>query len=121
MSVIKTYKDLKVWQKGIEIVKMVYLFCNEMPNAEIFGLQSQIKRAAVSIPSNIAEGYGRNSSKSFAQFLKIARGSLMELETQLFLAKELMFLSDGKYTLIEKLIEEEGKMLNAFIKSIENN
>ena len=88
------------------------------PKDEIFGLQSQIKRAAVSIPSNIAEGWGRNSTISYIHFLKIARGSLFELETQIIIANELNFISDLKFNEITQIITEESKMLNAFIKSL---
>lgn len=116
---IKTYKDLLVWQKGIQIVKEVYLLCKYFPKDEIYGLQSQVKRSSVSIPSNIAEGWGRKYTKSYVQFLKYSRGSLLELETQMIIAKELNFISAEKFNKIESLIIEESKMLNAFIKSVE--
>ena len=118
MSDIKTYKDLLVWQKGIEIVKEIYILCKDLPKDEVYGLQSQMKRASISIPSNIAEGYGRNYTKSYVQFLKIARGSLLELETQVIISKELALITQDKYDNIINLITEENKMLNAFIKSI---
>ncbi|HEX5743404.1 MAG TPA: four helix bundle protein [Flavobacteriaceae bacterium] len=118
MSDIKTYKDLLVWQKGIEIVKEIYILCNDLPKDEVYGLQSQMKRSSISIPSNIAEGYGRNYTKSYVQFLKIARGSLLELETQVIISKELALITQDKYDNIINLITEENKMLNAFIKSI---
>mgnify|MGYP001945395116 CR=1 FL=1 len=108
-----------IWQKGIELVKMTYLICKDFPKDEVFGLQSQIKRSSVSVPSNIAEGYGRNASQSFIQFLRIARGSLLELETQLIIAKELDFVSTNAFDEMSSLITEESKMINAFIKSIE--
>ncbi len=82
---------------------------------------NQIKRSAVSVPSNIAEGWGRNSKNSYIQFLKISRGSLYELDTQILIAKELNFISEDQYKEIENLITEESKMLNAFIKSLTNN
>ncbi len=87
MSGIQSYKELLVWQKGIHLVTTVYKNMQDFPNDENFGLKSQIKRAAVSIPSNIAEGWGRNSTQSYSQFLKISRGSLFELETQKSLQK----------------------------------
>ncbi|MCM2301787.1 MAG: four helix bundle protein [Flavobacteriaceae bacterium] len=118
MSDIKTYKDLLVWQKGIEIVKEIYILCNDLPKDEVYGLQSQMKRSSISIPSNIAEGYGRNYTKSYVQFLIIARGSLLELETQVIISKELALITQDKYDNIINLITEENKMLNAFIKSI---
>ena len=87
MSSIKSYKDLLIWQKGIQLVKEIYLICKDLPKDEVFGLQSQMKRAAISIPSNIAEGYGRNYTQNYIQFIKIARGSLLELETQIIISK----------------------------------
>jgi len=119
MGEVKTYKDLLIWQKGIEIVKEVYLICKEIPNEELYGLQSQIKRSSVSIPSNIAEGWGRNYTKNYVQFLKYSRGSLLELETQIIIAKELNFISTSSFNKIQNLVTEESKMLNAFIKSID--
>ena len=120
MSTIKSYKDLLIWQKGIEIVVLTYKITKSFPQEEIYALTSQIKRASVSIPSNIAEGYGRNTDKSFSHFIDISRGSLFELETQLLIAKELKFNID--FELFEKvnfLIQEESKMINAFSKSLE--
>ena len=93
MSSIKSYKDLLIWQKGIQLVKEIYLICIDLPKDEVFGLQSQMKRAAISIPSNITEGYGRNYTQNYIQFIKIARGSLLELETQLIISKELDFIN----------------------------
>ena len=116
---IKTYKDLLIWQKGIELTKQTYILCKKFPNDELYGLQSQLKRSAVSIPSNIAEGWGRNYTQNFIQFLKIARGSLLELETQIIISKELSFINENEFIKMTNLIVEENKMLNAFIKSVE--
>jgi four helix bundle protein len=91
--VINSFKDLIVWQKSMELVEKVYKITESFPTKEQFGLISQMRRAAVSIPSNIAEGYGRNSTGSYIQFLSIARGSLLELETQLELSKRLNFIN----------------------------
>lgn len=119
MSVkVKTYKDLLIWQKGIQLVKQVYAGIEGFPNNEVFGLQNQMKRAAVSVPSNIAEGWGRSSKQSYIHFLRVARGSLFELETQLIIAKELNFISEIKFNELSNLITEESKMLNAFIKTL---
>ena len=118
MSDFKSFKDILIWQKGILLVKTIYTSLENFPKEEIFGLQSQIKRAAVSIPSNIAEGWGRSSTTSYIHFLKIARGSLFELETQIIIANELNFISDLKFNEIIQIITEESKMLNAFIKSL---
>ena len=118
MTQIQSYKDLLIWQKGVALVKSIYLLCEELPKEEVYGLQSQMKRAAISIPSNIAEGYGRNYSQNYIQFLRIARGSLLELETQVIISKELKLIGNKLYHKIQRLITEENKMLNAFIKSI---
>ena len=119
MSSISSYKDLLIWKKGIIIVVKVYQLTKAFPSEELYALTSQIKRASVSIPSNIAEGYGRNTDKSFSHFIDISRGSLCELETQLIIAKELGFVVDFElYNEILELIIEESKMINAFSKSL---
>ena len=118
MTHIQSYKDLLIWQKGVALVKSVYLLCEQLPKEEVYGLQSHMKRAAISIPSNIAEGYGRNYTQNYVQFLRIARGSLLELETQLIISKELKLVGNKLYQKVQGLITEENKMLNAFIKSI---
>ncbi len=121
MNNIKSYKDLLIWQKGIRIVILVYKIVKSFPQDELYALTSQLKRASVSVPSNIAEGYGRNTDKSFSHFLDISRGSLFEVETQLIIAKELDFINDVfLYDTILKLIEEESKMINAFSKSLKS-
>jgi len=122
MSEIKSYKDLLIWKKGITIVNLVYQLVKTFPQEEIYALSSQLKRASVSIPSNIAEGYGRNTDKSFSHFLDISRGSLFEIETQLIIAKELGFITDEKiYQELLSQIEEESKMINAFSKKLKAN
>jgi four helix bundle protein len=111
---------LLIWQKGIEITEKVYLLTKSFPSEEIYSLTNQIKRATVSIPSNIAEGFGRNSTKSYVNFLKISRGSLYELETQLIIAEKQKFISDlDLLQSINELISEEGKMINSYINKIE--
>lgn len=121
MSGIKSYKELLIWQKGIKIVILVYKLTRSFPKDEIFALTSQIKRASVSIPSNIAEGFGRQSDKSFNHFLNISRGSLNEIETQLIIAKELEFILDNNlFNEIMFLIEEESKMINAFSRNLKD-
>jgi len=119
MSSIKSYKDLLIWQKGFEIVVSSYKLTKTFPQDELYALTSQIKRAAISIPSNIAEGYGRNTDKSFSHFIDISRGSLYELETQLLIAKELDFIQDtDMFNHVISLINEESKMINAFNNSL---
>lgn len=120
MSEIKSYKDLIIWQKGIQIVNLTYQLISDFPKDELYALSSQIKRASVSIPSNIAEGYGRQSTQSYISFVKIARGSLFELETQLIIARQLNFISnEKKYIELLNLILEENKMINSFLNKLE--
>ena len=113
-----SHKELKVWQKGIELVKVIYSETDSFPKAELFGLTSQIRRSAVSIPSNIAEGAGRNSDKEFIHFLYITLGSASELETQIIISKELNFLETDKAEIIQEMIFEIIKMTSSLIKSI---
>jgi len=89
---IKSYKDLLIWQKGVDIVVSIYQLVEGFPKEEIYALSSQLKRASVSIPANIAEGYGRNSTQSYIHFVSISRGSLCELETQLLVSQKLNFI-----------------------------
>ena len=119
MSGVKSYKELLIWQKGIKIVVLVYKLTKDFPKDEIYALTSQLKRASVSVPSNISEGFGRQTDKSFNHFLNIARGSLNEIETQLIIARELGFITDDNLiTENMSLIEEESKMINAFAKNL---
>jgi four helix bundle protein len=113
MTYIKSYKELIIWQKSILLVKEVYILTGKFPSSELYGLISQMRRAAVSIPSNIAEGYGRKSPKEYAQFYSIAYGSALELETQSIIAKELNFLPFKYFVIVDKLLEEVLKMLNS--------
>ena len=113
-----SHKDLKVWQKGIELVKSIYEITQLFPSNEQLGLVSQMRRAAVSIPSNIAEGCGRNSDKELIHFLYIALGSASELETQIIISQELSFLQPEKSEQMQSLIFEIIKMTSSLIKSI---
>ena len=120
MDEIRSYKDLLIWRKGMDISAMVYKLTNDFSADERFGLISQLRRATVSVPSNIAEGYGRGSTKSYIQFIKISRGSLYEVETQLLLAYELGFIKDEKtYNDVLIQITELSKMISSFLKKIE--
>lgn len=116
---MKNHKDLIVWQKSMELTRIIYTLTKRFPQGEIFGLTNQIRRAVVSIPSNIAEGFGRNSDKQFIHFLKIAKGSAAELETQLLISRDLSYLTakDAKSTLA--LYDEIARMLGALIRNIE--
>ncbi len=115
---IISYRDLIVWQKSMELVEMVYGLTNNFPKSEIYGLSSQMKRAAVSIPSNIAEGKLRGTRKDYRHFLIQAFGSGAELETQIDIARRLGFINSPTEKL-EGLLGEIMKMLNALIKSLE--
>ena len=110
-SKIRSYKDLVVWQKGTELVSRIYLITKRFPAAEQFGLTSQIQRAAVSIPANIAEGYGRSTKNEYANFLRIARGSLTELERLLLIARQQSYCSESDFTALEVTLKELGAML----------
>lgn len=118
---IKSYKELIVWQKSIDLAKEIYKLTESFPKNEIYGLSSQIRRSAVSVPSNIAEGYGRRTQKEFTQFLAIAYGSLLELETQLILSKQLYYSQLKNYLKPEMLITEISKMLNSMINKFKLN
>lgn len=100
---VKTHKDLDVWKEAVMLVKKIYELTSVFPKEEIYGLTSQIRRAVVSIPSNIAEGAARNSTKEFIQFLYIALGSCAELDTQLIIAKELGYINEDQSLLFEEL------------------
>ena len=115
---IKSYKDLIVWQKGYELVKQVYILTSKLPQSEIFALQSQMRRAVISIVSNIAEGSSRKTRKDYCQFIHIAYGSTSELETQLLLCKDLYKISNDKEL---AFITEVSKMLRAIIIKLETN
>jgi four helix bundle protein len=116
---MKTYKDLIVWQKSIELVIEIYKLTNNFPKEEIYGLTSQIKRAAVSIPSNIAEGKMRGGSIEFKRFLFIAFASGAELETQIIISKRLPKNNKLDYNKVDLLLEEVMKMLNKLISQLE--
>jgi len=114
------FRELIVWQKGIDLVTRVYQITNSFPKEELYSLTSQLKRSAVSIPSNIAEGFGRKSTLDFIRFLQIARGSLYELQTQLEISKRVKYLSDVDLKSMIEHCKEVEKMLNSLIKSLEN-
>lgn len=118
MNQINSYKDLIVWQKSILLVKAVYEITKTFPESEMYGLISQMRRCAISIPSNIAEGYGRKSSKEFAQFYAIAYGSALELETQVIIAIELKFVSDKEIATTLSLLDEILRMLNSLTRKM---
>ncbi|KAB1231209.1 four helix bundle protein [Chryseobacterium viscerum] len=112
------FEKLLFWQKSIALAKNIYIICKEISSDEKFGLISQIKRCVVSIPSNIAEGSGRNSSKEFNHFLAIALGSAFELQTQLILVKELNLLTEDKVNALLNEVSEIQRMIYSFKNSL---
>ncbi|MBK9224605.1 MAG: four helix bundle protein [Flavobacterium sp.] len=113
------FKELKVWQKAIELVTNTYLRTQAFPKEELYGLTSQIRRCAVSIPSNIAEGCGRKTEKDFSNFLGIALGSAFEFETQLIISKNLSFIQQEDFSVLESKIQHIQNMIIKLQKSIE--
>lgn len=118
MILARTFKDLIVWNKSMDLVAEIYSLSRSFPKSEVFGLSNQIQRAAISIPSNIAEGQGRKSTLSFIYHLSISKGSLQELETQLILAIRLKFILRDETIEAASLINEIGKMLNSLIRKL---
>ena len=115
---VKSYKDLLVWQKAIELIKEVYPVVNRFPREETYVLGDQLRRAAISIPSNIAEGQARQHTAEFKQFLYISLGSLAELNTQLIIAKELGYINEGALNGIERKVVELRKMISTLIAKL---
>jgi len=115
---IRNFKDLKIWQRGVELVKLIYVITNSFPADEKYGLVSQMRRSAVSVPSNIAEGFMRRHNKEYKQFLYIVLGSLAELETQIIISKELNFITAEPYTSTLSAIDELNKMTTGLIKCL---
>jgi four helix bundle protein len=121
MGEYKTYKELDVWKKARAFVKEIYVITKDFPNEEKYGLMSQMRRCAVSIPSNIAEGYGRQFKKETLQFLHISRGSLYELETQMYIAYDLSFINEEKLNKLLADLEECRRLLSGLINYFEKN
>ena len=118
---LKSYKELIVWQKAYQLTLMIYKETEKFPRSEVFGISSQLRRASVSIVSNIAEGYQRQHGGEYIQFLSIAFGSCAEVETQLLLCKDLNYLSESNSVILTNLLTEVGKMLYALITKIKEN
>lgn len=118
---VKSYHDLRIWQSGIKLVKSIYGLTSNFPKNEVFGLSSQMQRAAVSIPSNIAEGQVRGSDKEFKRFLQIALASSAELETQIIIAKELRYLAEEDYNITIQALNELAKQIRSLSKHISNS
>jgi four helix bundle protein len=115
---VESYRDLLVWQRAVQMTLAIYRFTSGFPKEELFGLTSQIRRAGVSVASNIAEGYGRLSQGEYKQFLGMARGSNLEVQTQLFIAGELGYGNTQVLKDAEGLSMEVGKMLTSLIKNL---
>lgn len=118
---IKSYRDLKVWQKAMDYVVLCYRLSNKFPKTEQYGLTAQLRTAVVSIPSNIAEGYGRLTRKQYVHFLGVSQGSLKESETQIILAHRLEYLDEKEMETALFVADEIGKMLGRLIQSLEQS
>jgi four helix bundle protein len=118
MHAVRSFRDLTVWQKSLDLAEAIYVQSHGFPKAEVYGLTSQMRRCAISIPSNIAEGHARHSTKEFLQFLGISQGSLAELETQIEIAVRLGYITRQQHVDILQPCNEIGKMLSALIKSL---
>ena len=115
---LKSYKDFTVWQKAMELVEEVYKLVKVLPKSETYVLSDQMRRAAISIPSNIAEGQGRNNKREFVNFLSFAKGSQRELETQLQICVRVGYMNESDIAVAMMLCEEVGKMLSSLVKSL---
>lgn len=119
-SGVRSFRDLRVWQKSIQMSVAVYRLTREFPREELYGLSSQMRRATVSVASNIAEGHGRLSTNEFRQFLGVARGSNFELQTQLEIAKALHMADSSELNEVDTLSHEVGKMIFGILEGIKD-
>jgi four helix bundle protein len=117
---INSYRDLRVWQDAMTLAESCYRLTRQFPRDELFGLTSQIRRAAASIPANVAEGHGRESTGNFVQSLRVAQGSLKELETHLLLAERIGILPTPELEMVLGRCESLGKMVRALIRSLQD-
>ena len=118
---IKSYRDLRVWQDSMTLAAECYQLTRSFPKEEMFGFTSQIRRSAASIPANIAEGHGRENTQSFIQYLRIAQGSLKELETHWLLAERVGLVEKGDIEQVIRQCESLGKMVRLLIRSLQQN
>ena len=121
MATIKSFEELKVWKDSRQIVKEIYCTVENFPKRENYGLISQITRASVSIMSNIAEGFARDSNKKFIRFLIISRGSIAEVQSDLFIALDLGFITQDRFADIYEQLDNLGKQINGLIKYLRNH
>lgn len=115
---MSTFRDLLIWQKAMSLVTSIYQLTNTFPKEEMYGLTGQLRRCGISIPSNIAEGYGRNGSKDYLKFLNIALASLFEMQTQLEIAYNLKYINENQFKTILEESREIERMMSAFIRKI---
>jgi four helix bundle protein len=115
---VKIYKELEVWQKALDLTTEIYKLTHHFPDQEKIGLTVQIRRAAVSVAANIAEGWGRGTTKEYIQFLLVSRGSVMELEIHGIIARRLGYLSEAQIVGLQTMVDEIGRMLNGLIQSL---
>lgn len=115
---INSFKDLKIWQKGMEIVSDIYILSKKFPKEELFSLTSQLRRSAISIPSNIAEGFKRFHNKEYKQFLFITLGSCAELETQIIISKELQYIDENEEAKLVEKLDHICRMTSSLIKKL---
>lgn len=115
---IQTYRDMEIWKLGIGVVKDIYVLTAEFPKHEVYGLVSQMRRAAISIPSNVAEGFKRYHNKEYRQFLYITLGSCAELETQVTIAKELDYITAGNEAMLLDRLDHIGRMISNLLKKL---
>ena len=120
MSLVKSYRDLEVWQESMRTVQLVYQLTRSFPKEELYGLTSQVRRAAVSIPANISEGQARRSRKEFQHHLSIARGSLAELETELQIATQLQYVKREELVPVWESCQKTGMILNGLLRSLQS-
>lgn len=121
MSTIQSFRDLLAWQKAMIACRSIYRETASFPDDERFGLTNQLRRASISVPSNIAEGYGRSSRGEYLRFLRFARSSNYELETQCLIARGLGYLSQDQYQALEAQLVDTGRLLTRLIQSIERS
>ena len=117
-ATIRTYRDLDIWKLGMEIVKDVYCLTSRFPQHELYGLVGQMRRSAVSVPSNIAEGFRRQYPKEYRQFLRVSLSSCAELETQTTIAKELSYMSEGEEGQLLEKLDHECRMISNLTKKV---
>ncbi|HZO87771.1 MAG TPA: four helix bundle protein [Chthonomonadaceae bacterium] len=115
---LQSYRELRVWQNGMRIAELCYHLTRDFPREELYSMTSQIRRAASAIPANIAEGYGRGHRTEYVQFVRVANGSLKELETHLLLSIRVQLAEEAEVEAILALCEEEGRMLTALLQSL---